>query len=55
MHDVLHIALKDLAKGFNCMGADAFVSLKSGNLCRTDVEGFNKGVLAYALFFHRLP
>ena len=37
------------------MGADAFVSLKSRDLRGTDVKGFNKGILAYAFFFHRLP
>lgn len=55
MHDILHIALKNFAKGFDRMGADALVSFKSRDLCGTDVKGFNKGILADAFFFHRLP
>lgn len=55
MHNVLHIALKNFAKGFDRMGADALVSLKSRDLCGTDIKGFNKGILAYAFFFHCLP
>lgn len=55
VHDVLYIALKNFAKGFDCMSADALVSFKSRDLRGTDVKGFNKGILADAFFFHCLP
>ena len=55
VHNDLHIALKNIAKGLDWMTADALVSFKSRDLRGTDVKGFNTGILADAFFFHCLP
>lgn len=54
-HNVLHLAVEDPAKGFDGVGADAFVALESGQLTGTDVILLDERVLGDPSVLHNVP
>ena len=54
-HNIAHFAVQDTAKHLNGMGADALVTLQSGDLRRTDIVFLNEGILGNPFFPHDIP
>ncbi len=55
LHNILHPAVEDAAKGLNGVGADALIALEAGDLRGADMMLFHEGILRDSLFLHGLP
>lgn len=54
-HDIFDSAVKDPAEGVDRVGADALISLETGDLGGTDAILFNQRILGNSLLFHSFP